>query len=135
MLSSFCVCSVSERGLNLFLFVTVDELLAPPRHDSSSEKGVGGEFLGMLVCSGNCYGSPQALGATAGVGGRGVKQQKCICSQLWRLGSLRSSCQPVWFLVRASSRIADGHLIVFSHGEESKFWCLFLLEGTPSLLD
>lgn len=55
-------------------------------------------------------------------------QHKCIFSQFWMLGSLRSRCCPSWFSVRAVI-LACRHnhlLIMSSHSRQSELWCPFL---------
>ena len=99
---------VTETGVDLFLSVTVDELLAPPRHSSSSGKGVGGELLSVIACSGCYHGAPQALGAVAGAG-RALNGRKVFAhSSAGRKSKIRC-CQ-------GSPRPADGHLTASSRG-------------------
>ena len=94
---------VAETGVDVFLSVTVDELLAPPRHSSSFEKGVGGGLLSMIACSGCCHGAPQALGAVAGAG-RALNSRKVFAhSSAGRKSKIRC-CQ-------GSPRPADGHVV------------------------
>lgn len=88
----------------------MDELLAPPRHGSSSEMG---EFLGMFVCSGGSRGTAGPGGHGGDSGGAGcVKQQKCICSQFWRLEFPDQSASIDRFSTEFASWLAEDQLLV-----------------------
>ena len=115
MLSNICVCSVSARWSSghrnrrgSLSLCHSGRITGSSKTQLLSGKGVGGELLSVIACSGCYHGAPQALGAVAGAG-RALNGRKVFAhSSAGRKSKIRC-CQ-------GSPRPADGHLTASSRG-------------------